>query len=215
MDNNNLEKILTEKIKQLNAADVQFCEDRWSGSKSLQEKQLAREESNKVTFARQELQAILAALQPSTLPLIDIPKKCSNCDKSETDQMLVKHDNYLWCLDCMRLAGHCISCDADIRLLVEDYFMYDDDECPNCNSKSVPLIDKGSEEKDLHELIVDGIMEGSEQWKAEYDNCRAILKELAELKSIKDNEGKTDEYLHRQPKAWEDAVSFLSKYTHF
>ena len=57
---------------------------------------------------------------------------CDNCNKPESDQALVDHGNEQWCLDCMRLAGHCISCDCDIRLMVEDYFMYDHDQCPDC-----------------------------------------------------------------------------------
>lgn len=57
---------------------------------------------------------------------------CDNCQKPETDQAVVKHGEENWCLDCMRLAGHCIECDVDIRQVVEDYFMYDDDRCPDC-----------------------------------------------------------------------------------
>lgn len=55
---------------------------------------------------------------------------CDNCRGD--DQATVNHGSESWCLDCMRLAGHCISCDADIRELVDDYFMYEDDRCPNC-----------------------------------------------------------------------------------
>lgn len=64
------------------------------------------------------------------------------------------------------------------------------------------------------ELIIHGIEEGSESWKAEYDNCRAVLVELVVLKKNKDRYGKTEEYLTRQPLAWETAKSFLSKYQH-
>ena len=64
------------------------------------------------------------------------------------------------------------------------------------------------------ELIIQGLEEGSENWKAEYDNCRKILQELVELKRIKDQEGKTTDYTNRQPKAWEAADEFLSKYQH-
>jgi len=59
-----LEKILTKRIDELNAADVEFCKDRWERPEihPLQ-KAMAREESNKVTFARQELQSILSKVQ--------------------------------------------------------------------------------------------------------------------------------------------------------
>lgn len=68
----------------------------------------------------------------------DIPKSCEECGKPETDQALVESHagvNEYWCLDCMRLAGRCLSCGKDIRLLVEDYFTYDDDICPDCITK--------------------------------------------------------------------------------
>ena len=56
----NLDKFIEQRIAELNAADVEFCKDRWDRPElhPLQ-KQMAREESNKVTFARQELEAIL------------------------------------------------------------------------------------------------------------------------------------------------------------
>jgi hypothetical protein len=63
--------------------------------------------------------------------------------------------------------------------------------------------------------IVQGIVEGSEQWKSEYDNCRAVLTELVSLKNLKDTEGKTANYEERQPKAWEAAKDFLKEYQHY
>ena len=60
---------------------------------------------------------------------------CEECGKPETDQYLVPSHggvNELWCLDCMRLAGRCISCSKDIRLIVENYSEYEHDECPEC-----------------------------------------------------------------------------------
>lgn len=60
---------------------------------------------------------------------------CENCGKSEKDQALCNSPhgiNEFLCLDCMRLQGLCISCGKDIRLLVDDYFNYDNDECPEC-----------------------------------------------------------------------------------
>lgn len=61
-------------------------------------------------------------------------KKCDNCNRPEADQALVKNGQENWCLDCMRINGLCISCACDIRPKVEDYFNYDDDECPECTS---------------------------------------------------------------------------------
>jgi hypothetical protein len=65
--------------------------------------------------------------------------KCDNCGKNERDQAIVENaiSNEKWCLDCMRLAGLCISCSTDIIEQVEDYFMYDKDECPTCNTSSI------------------------------------------------------------------------------
>lgn len=68
------------------------------------------------------------------------------------------------------------------------------------------------EEKDL---IIQGLEEGSEAWKAEYDNCRSILKELVDLKVMKDTFGSSIEgYEDRKPLAWEAAKKFLEKYQH-
>lgn len=53
------DKLIKERIKQLNEADSEFCKDRWDMSKHPMERSLYREESNKVTFARQELETIL------------------------------------------------------------------------------------------------------------------------------------------------------------
>lgn len=68
------------------------------------------------------------------------------------------------------------------------------------------------------DLIIHGITEGSENWKAEYDNCRALLQELVDLKVMKENlyKGNPDgkEYAERKPKAWEAAKAFLSTYQH-
>ena len=63
-----------------------------------------------------------------------------------------------------------------------------------------------------HEAIVNGIEEGSECWKADYENCKVkfdeamrVLKELVELKNIKETSGETEDYLTRKPKAWQFA----------
>ena len=65
------------------------------------------------------------------------------------------------------------------------------------------------------DLIIAAISEGSEQWRAEYDNCREILKELVNLKVLKDSKGKTEYYLQNQPLLWEKAIKFLDQYQHF
>lgn len=68
------------------------------------------------------------------------------------------------------------------------------------------------------DLIIHGLEEGSENWKAEYDNCRALLQELVDLKALKETlyKGNHDgkEYAERKPKAWEAAKAFLSTYQH-
>lgn len=68
------------------------------------------------------------------------------------------------------------------------------------------------------EIITNALKEGSELWKSEYDNCRDILKELVDLKIMKESlyKGNADgrEYAERKPKAWEAAKQFLSKYQH-
>lgn len=58
-----LREKIEQRIAELNAVDIEFCKDRWHRTDihPLQ-KQIAREESNKVTFARQELQSILQSL---------------------------------------------------------------------------------------------------------------------------------------------------------
>lgn len=63
-------------------------------------------------------------------------KHCDNCDRKESDQALVDHAGSQWCLDCMRMAGRCISCDADIRQLVDDFYEYDEDMCPKCLTRN-------------------------------------------------------------------------------
>lgn len=68
---------------------------------------------------------------------------------------------------------------------------------------------------DEKDLIIHGLQEGADLWKAEYDNCRGILCALVQLKIEKDTKGKTDYYLSQQPKAWEAAKEFLKQYQHF
>lgn len=68
-----IEQYLRERIKQLNEADAEFCKERWDKSKPEIVRSLYREQSNNVTFARQELEAILEFLE---LPRFkETPKK--------------------------------------------------------------------------------------------------------------------------------------------
>ncbi len=58
-----VQEYLNRRIKELNEADVAFCKDRWDNPDvGMTLKIMAREESNKVTFARQELQEVLKLL---------------------------------------------------------------------------------------------------------------------------------------------------------
>ena len=50
---------LERRIKELYDADATFCKDRWNMNLGPNERGLAREMSNQVTFARQELQEAL------------------------------------------------------------------------------------------------------------------------------------------------------------
>lgn len=51
---------ITDRIKQLREADAAFCYDRWENKEITQmERNMARESSNSVTLARQELESIL------------------------------------------------------------------------------------------------------------------------------------------------------------
>lgn len=53
-----VKKQLEQRISELYRADEKFCKDRWDQTLHLAHRSIAREESNKVTFARQELQRI-------------------------------------------------------------------------------------------------------------------------------------------------------------
>lgn len=57
-----LKELIKHRITELNEADKLFCADRWDNTKNHMERSLAREESNKVTFARQELEQLYTAL---------------------------------------------------------------------------------------------------------------------------------------------------------
>jgi DNA-binding Lrp family transcriptional regulator len=85
----------------------------------------------------------------------------------------------------------------------------------NLCENTIHLVGRYAQERvNEKDLIIRGIEEGSELWKAEYDNCRAILTELVYLKTLKDSKGKTEEYNQRQPLVWIAAKKFLEKYQH-
>lgn len=54
----NIIEILNTRIQELRNADSAFCEKRWDMSLSHMERSIYREQSNSVTFARQELESI-------------------------------------------------------------------------------------------------------------------------------------------------------------
>lgn len=70
-----IREYIEKRIKELNDADGKFCADRWDDSKSDLIRRLAREESNKVTFARQELESLLTRLTAPSENLDEIAKK--------------------------------------------------------------------------------------------------------------------------------------------
>lgn len=53
---------LENRIAELNQADGFFCKNRWDMTKPAMERALYREESNRVTFARQEHERTLKFL---------------------------------------------------------------------------------------------------------------------------------------------------------
>lgn len=57
-----MREYLEKRIAELYEADKKFCEDRWDKNKTEMERSIARDFSNNVTFARQELQAALKHL---------------------------------------------------------------------------------------------------------------------------------------------------------
>lgn len=86
-----------------------------------------------------------------------------------------------------------------------------DPSLPSDKDKEIEGLTEALNEKDF---IIHGLNEGAENWEQEYKDCRRRLQELVDLKELKDTEGKTEDYLKRQPEAWQAAKEFLSKYTH-
>lgn len=64
------------------------------------------------------------------------------------------------------------------------------------------------------EAAIYAVYEGADLWEQEYKDCRHLLQELVDLKVLKEANGKTADYLARQPKAWESAIKFLESYQH-
>lgn len=59
MENQQIENYLRKRIAELNKTDADFCAQRWDESKPEHIRKMARENSNSVTLARQELESIL------------------------------------------------------------------------------------------------------------------------------------------------------------
>jgi DNA polymerase III sliding clamp (beta) subunit (PCNA family) len=53
---------IKKRIIELNNADAELCKDRWNMELPEIQRRMAREESNKMTFARQELEQLLKKL---------------------------------------------------------------------------------------------------------------------------------------------------------
>jgi hypothetical protein len=84
---------LQNRIKQLNDADILFCKDRWNMSKPDFERAIYREESNKVTFARQELQQVLKLFNPyDTSSNIKYGRESGYCIESGAG--VIQHGTY-------------------------------------------------------------------------------------------------------------------------
>lgn len=104
------------------------------------------------------------------------------------------------------------------RLLTDNIEIYPNSHVHGRLKNALHQSSSRHQENGEKDLIINAIAEGSENWKAEYDNCRAILNELFELKTMKESlyKGNPDgkEYAERKPKAWEAAKVFLSTYQH-
>lgn len=51
----------------------------------------------------------------------------------------------------------------------------------------------------------------SNELRKENDELRSALQELVGLKQLKDSQGKTEDYLIRQPSAWERAMKIINQ----
>lgn len=61
------------------------------------------------------------------------------------------------------------------------------------------------------EEIITSLKTLLEQSQQEVERLRGIIQELVDLKELKDSEGKTGDYLLRQPAAWINAKEALKK----
>jgi hypothetical protein len=72
-----------------------------------------------------------------------------------------------------------------------------------------------SESCDEKDLIIQGIEEGSQQWKEEYDSARKIIEQLVEQSGILYTYGSRIEGIYQKfPELLKAAKEFLSKYQH-
>ncbi len=67
-----IKTIIETRIAELNAADSEFCKDRWDPNLHMLQKAIAREGSLISTFARQELQELLKKIEAQE----PVKKKC-------------------------------------------------------------------------------------------------------------------------------------------
>jgi len=98
--------------------------------------------------------------------------------------------------------------ESDIRQVVEKIFY-----SPATNGKAERSIADGVE---AIKKLITGALQQNEDYKNSLSDTlewlaifHGALSELIELKRIKDTEGKTDDYLERQPKAWHAAEQSL------
>lgn len=59
-------------------------------------------------------------------------QQCCECGTKDEEQAVLEYNGELYCLDCLRLMGICLSCKGDMNELVDDYWNYEDDICPEC-----------------------------------------------------------------------------------
>jgi hypothetical protein len=67
---NYMKNYLETRIKELNEADAKACAKRWDMSKPEMVRKLWRDQSNEITFARQELEKALAFFDKLAIPLV-------------------------------------------------------------------------------------------------------------------------------------------------
>ena len=83
-----MKEYLERRIKELREADAKFCNDRWDETKYPLVRKMARENSNSVTLARQELERALKELNKKDTSnrgvLIDFAEVYQNCHLDDT-----------------------------------------------------------------------------------------------------------------------------------